>query len=338
MTKLLKYIFSYALLVFLLTSCFKEDEAILLSPLSGNIDTLKLNIENYFSYFDFETESFVHHLNATSWELGLESTPEGYNITVNSGADWFIGRTNETEFNIISGVNQDLNWKWDNQKFYPDSTAVGSWLTINNSDTTYSNKIYILSNFVDGSYEAKYELTFLNVSTKSYSIAISSTESSTIDTVIIHKTPDKALVYYSLTEKTIVNEPNKDAYDILFGPYYEGLDYNLIVVPYLVRGALLNPYLTQVCVDSISNFNDIGIQHIDDYKFSDTRNYIGYEWKQPIIDFDSGKAVYKVRTDYNFVIRTSSGAYYKFRFLNYAVNGENGFPSFQYMKLEYPDV
>jgi hypothetical protein len=333
MLRISRYTIYFSLIVLLLSACFKEDEAVKISSISGKVDTLKKNIEHYFSYFNFEAEGFVEYMDANAWELAFASNSEGFQISINSGAGWFIGKTPETKFNKITGF--DLDWKWDNQAFYPDSTAVGKWFKIDGLDTNYTDQIYVLADNLSGTFTAKFELKFLKVNPDEYIFAYSSLESNNIDTISIKKSPDKSIVYYSLINNQFVNEPNKDDYDIVFGPYYEGLDHNQTIVPYLVRGVLLNPELTMVCVDSVSKFDDIQIQHMHNYEFSQTRNFIGYEWKEPIIDFESNKAVYKVRSDYVFLVKTSTGAYFKFKFLNYALKGENGYPSFQYEKLEY---
>lgn len=321
-----------------ITGCFEEDTRVEVPELTGNVDTLNNHIEEYFSYYDLETQTTTGIYTANCWELGFESSTEGYRISLNSATSSFIANSGNSEFNQALPDQSELNWKWDNQAYFPDSTAIGEWFSVNEGDTLYHNKTYVLGSTVNTTdFMPEFEIKLLKVDAFSYRFAISTIGNDNIDTFAISKIPNKSFVYYSIKNAETVLEPDVDEFDIVFGPYYEGLDFNQSIVPYFVRGVLLNPENTRVYVDSINTYKDITYSTLIEDNFSSTRNIIGHEWKNPTIDFESGKAVYTIRSDYTYIIETSMGSLYKFRFIGYALKGENGYPSYQFEKLEYND-
>jgi hypothetical protein len=157
--------------------------------------------------------------------------------------------------------------------------------------------------------------------------------SETPDTIIVQKLPEKNFVYYSFDDFTVKDlEPAKTAYDIVFGPYYDTVTQLGVNAPYLVRGVLLNSgsSASSYNTKAFEAINEADVQQID---FSSQRNFIGFSWKEVIIDQSTNSATYTIRSNYNYVIKTPEDNYFKFHFLSYTLNGENGYPSFEVERI-----
>jgi hypothetical protein len=122
-------------------------------------------------------------------------------------------------------------------------------------------------------------------------------------------------------------EPTKDIWDIQFTVY--STYFYKEKLPYKVTGVLTNPSRTQAyLLDSTSDFSKITIQAVDNSKFNARRDGIGYEWKR----YEYGS--YIINTGYNFIVK-SENKYYKLRMLDfYDVNGNKGYPKFEYEELK----
>ena len=85
-----------------------------------------------------------------------------------------------------------------------------------------------------------------------------------------------------------------------------------------------------VAKDSIRSFEEVSIDLIDSYSFSNHQNEIGYNWK--IYNFDSQS--YTVKTDITYIVKDISNRYFKMHFIDfYNDDGEKGYPKFEIQEL-----
>jgi hypothetical protein len=323
---------AYITIALFLSACFEEDKP--LPPYNGIVTIIDNNIEYFQSYFNFESDSTLAVFPVDQWALGFSCGTNDYAITTNSGNNWFIANTYDSIFSEQKIPSESNIWGFDRQSAYPDSTAIGNWFELSDNDTLYLKDIYILGHFRGNSYDKKFMVQFLSVSGTDYTIFIKNLGTEVSDTLIIAKNPTKNFVYLLPGTNTISDpEPPKEAYDIIFCPYYKITTQIGITSPYLVRGALIDPLSTQVATDSVYDYESINYNNINDFDFRQQRDIIGFNWKQVYIDQVSGTATYKVKLNYFYIIQTQQGNYYKMHFLNYQLNGENGFPTFEFEKL-----
>jgi hypothetical protein len=81
-------------------------------------------------------------------------------------------------------------------------------------------------------------------------------------------------------------------------------------------------------MDSISDFTTIKLANVDNSKFTQKRDGIGYEWKQYEFGF------YTVKIGYNYIVK-SDDKYFKLRMIDfYDSNGNKGYPKFEYEELK----
>lgn len=314
-----------------LTSCFEEDQRVL--PYPGEVITVYDNIEYFQSYFDFESGEVVSSHSADLWQLGFECGAEGWHILTNSGANWFIWNSRQTDINAELSYPENKLWEFDNQSTYPDSTAVGDWLSFQGKNRIYTGHIYLLGRYSSGSYTDIKRIQFIETDSSEYNFLYK--EGADVDTISIQKTDTTNFVYYSFDAKSQINlEPNKLKFDLLFGPYYDMATQFNLTIPYLVRGVFLNTENTTTILDSINFYDAIDFEKLAGYQFSSRRNVIGFDWKEANVNTSANYASYTVKENYTYIIQTSESNYYKLRFLSFTLEGSSGFPRFEYKELK----
>ena len=114
--------------MFVLSSCFKEDEMI---PAHDPGDVIEAEValgELYTQqvYFNLSDSSTVASNNKDDWDLAFESTEEGWHIFLNTSCFMWAGATGITDFEASIDTT-GLNWKYDPSDGNPDSTAIGQY-------------------------------------------------------------------------------------------------------------------------------------------------------------------------------------------------------------------
>jgi hypothetical protein len=328
-----RIIFLAILILFVLSSCFKEDER--LKPYNGTITTIHDPVQTNTSYFDFETDSVIASVPSQTWQLGFECTAEGWHIITNSGANWFMYNTGQTDLNSSAGMPPQVDHLYDVPPAFPDSTAVGNWVTVSPGGNSYTNNVYLLGHYESGRFKNIKKVVFLSVDDLSYRFCYKEELSALADTVQIIKKDSATYVYYNFDTKQQVNtEPDKEVWDLAFAPYYDLATNFGVTIPYPVGGSFLNAGYTEAVLDSVNSFERIDASMIPQYEFIRQRDIPGYHWKIPNVNISSGSATYKVITNYSYIFHTSSDHYYKLRFLSYTHYGVSGYPQFEFIRLE----
>ncbi len=331
MVKNTTYLFS--LLSFVLVSCFEEDTPVL--PWPGEVITITEDIEYYFSHFDLETGKVIASYPTESWQIGFECSKEGWHVQINSGDGWFLWNSLDTDIETNAKPPEKVLWAFDKQSAYPDSTAVGNWVIPSDEDNAYTSHVYFLGNYISGVYYDVKRLQFIFVDNTHYQFVIRDEDSGKTDSVTIMKSDTSNFVYFDIHSQQQQNkEPHNESFDIIFGPYYDLATQLGVTIPYQVRGVFLNALETSAVLDSTNSYDQISYEMLSEYVFSNQKDVIGYRWKDITIDPNTGTAAYKVKQNYNYIIHTSSGKYYKLRFLSFSIDGVSGYPQFEYKELK----
>jgi hypothetical protein len=322
------------LIIYILSSCFKEDVA--LKPYDGVITLIPEPIQVNQSYFDFETGRVLTSLPSNTWQLGFECTAEGWHIITNSGGNWFIYNSEQTIQNELVIMPTKVDHLYDVPSAFPDSTAVGNWTTVSPGGNTYTHNIYLLGHYENGKFKDIKEVVFLSVDDTTYSFSYKEELSGLSDTISIIKNDSVGYVYFNFDTKLQVNaEPDRELWDLAFGPYYDMATYFGVTIPYLVGGSFINAGYTEAALDSLNSFDRIDAGMIPDYEFIRQRDIPGYRWKSVTVDVSGGgSATYKVITNYSYIFHTAEDHYYKLKFISYTHNGLSGYPQFEFKKLE----
>jgi hypothetical protein len=332
--RLIRFIILLVPFILIWSSCFEKDKPV--EPYLGNIYTINDDIEQYVSYFDLESGKVVTVHPADSWQLGFECSKTGYHIVVNSGAHWFLKNSGQTVITIPADTTSGTDWLYDKQSYFPASTAAGEWTLAKGDSFVSKNEVYFLAKSTGKRYTSLKQVVFLDVNESHYRFYYQDSGNNISDTITILKSDTANYVYYSFTEQKQVNlEPDKSAYEIIFGPYYDVVTEFGVTGPYLVRGVFINLNNTSVELDSLNTYASIDSSKVETYQnFSNRRDIIGYDWKVPDIDLSTGLAKYFIKSNYTYIIHTTEKNYFKFHFLSYESSGLPGVVQFEYEQIQ----
>ncbi len=325
----------FAVLVFSLQSCFKEDEKIAPHP-RGNVqtDTVPMT-ENYLYqvYFSLDSGKIISTNVKTLFDLGFECTPAGWHVILNTSDFMKVADLGKVTFGQPYDTT-GVQLLFDKSDGNPDSTAIGQWFTLAGADTISNGHVYAVSRGLDelGNPLGLYQLIFDSLKNNTYYFRYAPLKGGASAPGIVNKNPGVNYMFFSLkTGEMVPSEPPRQKYDLLFSQYTTMLFTNQgIPYPYLVTGVLLNRHLVVTAVDSTADFSSITREKALTLNYTKAMDAIGYDWKY--YNFSTG--VYTIRPKLNYIIRSISGFYYKLRFVGYySKEGLKGYPVIEYQQL-----
>ena len=330
MRKLVIYIFS----LFALTSCFEEDEMV--TPHDpGNLTLGEVELTETYKYqvfFDLETNSTLKQNFISEWDLGFESADSGWHVILNTSKMMLAGNSGETDFEAVkSKIGLDMTY--DPSYGNLDSSAVGNWYTLQDEEPVSLEYVYVIERGIDESSnqlgDKKVVFNFQDKNT--YEVRFANLNGSDEQTMLIPKDTSVNFVCFSFDKGIVDIEPDKNSWDLQFGKYSTLLYTDAgDPYPYLVTGVLLNPYKTLGMQDTIHQFEEVNFEIAETQDLVKQKDIIGYEWKE--YDFDNG--MYTVLPEKIYILKSSTGFYYKLRFIDYYNStGEQGYPTFEFLRL-----
>ncbi len=335
MFKKLIYIFG---ILIVLSSCFKEDE-----PMPAfNEKTTTIEMTEYYQYqvyFDLGTDSIVSSNDKSLWDLGFECADSSWHILLNTSAFMLAGNTGIKDFDAVNDTT-GLDWRFDKSDGNPDSTAIGTWLEINGTDTIYSNHVYIIDRGLThlGIFRGLKKVVFTEVNEAGYSFKYANLDGSDVNEYFIARDFERNYSQFSFDNggQTIPLEPFADDWDLLFTMYTTLLYTNAgDPYPYVLTGVLSNYNTVSVALDSATAFESIDLNYAKSLELSTNKDAVGYDWKYLAGDPTTGGSFsYKVRENWNYIIKNRNGVYFKLRFIRFYNDvGEKGYPTFTYKVL-----
>jgi hypothetical protein len=327
-------IFFLALSVIALQACFQDEHPV--SPfIRTGLNVYSMDSSSIYEkqiFFDLRSNSIVLENDVYSWDLAFECSPDGYRVLINPAKMMTAANFGNLGFtDDISSL--DTNWMVDNENGNLDSTAIGTWWSaINGNEVTTKNELYLLNM----GYNAKgkkmgyKKLIIDGFKNNNFKIRYADKEGKNVVSADIPKSAGVQFIYFSFNDTLVLNlEPPEETWDLLFTRYthYYGLEGYEI---YGVNGVLLNrKNVKAMQLHTEKEFTDITIEDFVG-ELSTRRDTIGFDWKY----YDLDKSLYLVKTKKYYIIQDYEGYIYKFHFLDfYNKNGEQGFPTFEFMKL-----
>lgn len=336
-----KHVTGLFFLIILLSSCFKEDERVTPhDPGDVLTDTIALTQDyRYQVYYDLGSQQVVSTNLKKEWDLGFESTEEGWHILLNTSSFMVAAKTGNPDFNAPIDTT-GYRWRFDKSDGNLDSTAIGEWFTWSLPDSAkiYTNDVYVIDRGYDeaGNLRGMRKIVFLSLEGDEYTFRYARPDGSDEHTFTVTKDPSVNFTCFSFDDggKQLTFEPPKYTWDLLFTQYTtllytnEGDPY-----PYIVTGVLSNRSDVQVARDTLLDFQSITMESVQQMEFDATLDKIGYDWKDVIGDVTSGSVSYVIIEGLNYVVKDQEGFYYKLRFIDFYLMGEKGYPTFEYQKL-----
>ena len=313
-----------------LTSCFKEDKPI--KPHSQEVLTVSESIYTHQSFFDLATRQIVSVNPVDAWDLGFESSVDGWHIIINSGKYLGVYSSGMTDFNGLTTVPLTAKWRFDKSDGNLDSTAINKWLT---SQLIATNEVFVVGINDGVKYSPFKKIVFTSLTAGVYSFRFANMDGTEEKMFSISKNPSENFVYYSFADggKDVTVEPPKNSWDFVFTQYSTILYTDQgIATPYFVRGVLNNRNGVEVALDSLIGFTNITSADISRLQFSVKSDAIGYDWKS--VKIDGTTATYAVRPKNTYVIKSAGGLYDKLRFTGFFNDlGSPGYPRFEVIEL-----
>ena len=309
----------------LLFSCEKSEIPIQPHEM-GDILSNQINMESDYSkqvFYSLNNNIAIKENIKTDWDLGFESSEEGWRIILNTSTYSSVSKIINSNFEESISIN-NLTWQWENPTGIIDGTAIG--------DYRNENVIFIINRGynINGNAAGYKKFMIESINDEYYIIKYANLDNTNSNTIEIQKDNSKNFQYLSFKNNTVVNiEPNKEDWDLLFTQYTHLFNDPDLPPSYLVTGVLIN-YLNNVLVskDSINTFEDINYSNVETYTFSNKQNVIGYDWKTY-----NGNG-YVINTNLTYIIKDISNRYFKMRFIDfYNSYGEKGHPSFEIQEL-----
>jgi len=330
----MKFLVTYVILLFALTSCFEEDEMVLPHD-PGDLTVGKVELTETYKYqvfYDLETNSSVKQNIISEWDLGFETADSGWHIILNTSKMMLAGNTGKTDFeNVKSKGGIEMNFDPSNGNL--DSTAIGNWYIASEDKPISLEYVYIIDRGTDENFDLLGEKKVIfNLQDKNnYIVRFANLNGSNEQTMVIPKDTSVNFVCFSFDNGIIEIEPDKNSWDLQFGKYSTLLFTDVgDPYPYVVTGVLLNPFKTTAGRDSIHHFDEIGFEIAEAQNLVKQKDIIGYEWK----DYDFDNEIYQVDPEKIYVLKNRVGFYYKLRFIDfYNSTGEKGYPNFEFLRL-----
>lgn len=316
-------------LVILLASC-ERDEIPVAPHDPGDVLTSQVEMSSDYKwqvYFDLSTNSIVGENLKVMWDLGFETSANGYHVVLNAAKLMYAYPTGKTDFATVTDTSGiAANHTWDEASGNLDSTAIGDWRN--------NGEVYIIDRGYNelGQHRGYRKAIFKSVDESGYTLRFAKLDGTEDTTMTITKDDAYNFAFFSFNNGggVLPIEPPKETWDLVFTQYTHIFYDEVPVTPYLVTGCLLNRNNTKAILDNTIAFEDITFEYAESKMLSSNINGIGYDWK--FYDFDTGS--YLVFSEMNYIIQDAEGYFYKLHFIDfYDAQGQKGSPKFEFQKL-----
>lgn len=277
------------------------------------------------AFFNLEENRMVSENSKLEWDLGFESSLGGYRVVLNTSKAMYACYSDVTSFTQPIET-AGLNWIVDAPHGNLDSTAFGDWR--NKNELIIIDRGYGENNVHLGFVK----LRILSVSEVAYEIEFCDLKGTQGHAFSVLKDGNSNFTHVSLDMNGSLHkiEPPKETWDLCFSQYMHIFNEDGHITPYLTTGVLLNRFQTMVYEDTLYGFDSFALEHVDEMRFTNFIDGIGYSWKV----FDLANNIYYTNSKKNYIVRDSKGFTYKLRFLDfYNSMGEKGAPTFEYIQL-----
>ncbi len=329
---------------FAFTSCFEKDKMVPAHE-PGDVITAIIPMTKYYNsqvYFNLYQNEMVSIDDRDIFDLNFDCHDTSTVIRLNTASFALIA---ETEYQNLEDVfdTSNLVWKFDCSSGTIDSLAINNWITIDDGDTTYTNKVWVMDRGISplGIRLGLIKIKFTALKANKYLFTYSNMDNTGVVNAVVEKNNEFILTQYSFaTGLSQQIEPLKEDWDLLFTTYTtmlytnEGLAY-----PYLVTGVLQKYNVVSAAFDTALIFDDISLADTSYLDFSYSFDKVGYSWKRLVGDVNTGNVYYEIEPNYNYIIKDANSLYYKLRFVNFyrpvsdSTPVEKGYPTFEYQVL-----
>ena len=319
-------------MVFSLTGCFEKEELIARTEI--NEIRIPYSLYEFQTYYRLEDETIVSHNGFEEWDLGFESSADGFAIILNSSRYMHAGNSGSTDFEAVNSNSADT-MIFDDSSGDLQKTALADWVDASDPlNPLFHGTVFIIDRGVNESGESlgTVKVVIEKLELDTYYIRFANLDGSNDHSCQIEKDHTVNFTLFSFDDggRTATVQPPSSDWDLCFTKYSTIIEDNYgVPTPYIVRGVFINsPAGVMAAVDTVNIYYDIDMSIAGEYTLSSRQDIIGYEWKE--YRDESYTLIDKIC----YVIRDSKGGYYKIRFTDYFNEaGQRGYPAFEQIKL-----
>lgn len=315
-----------------LSGCFEKEELIATTEI--NEIRIPYSLYEFQTYYRLEDETIVSHNGFEEWDLGFDSSEDGFAIILNTSRYMHAGYAGTNDFDAVNSNSADT-MIFDDSSGDLSKTALAGWVDATDPlNPVYSGNVFIIDRGVNESGES---LGFLKMEVQklemdNYFIRFANLDGSNDQSCQILKDPSVNFTLFSFDGggKTVPIQPPSSEWDLCFTKYSTVIEDNYgVPTPYIVRGVFINyPAGVMAAVDTVNSYYNIDLSIASGSDLSSKQDIIGYEWKE--YRDESYTLIDKI----SYVIRDSKGDFYKIRFTDYFNEaGKRGYPAFEQIKL-----
>lgn len=327
----MKTINFFILIVFLITSCAKEESPIEKKLREGEIAAIPMGVDyRYHIFFNLFENKIVKSNDKDIWDIAFQTGENGNKIVTNTSKYMFVYSTDKTELNQVMSKNPyTQNVTYDHPSGDLNLTGIGDL-----EDGLV--RILDLGTAAGGDKHGWYKIKVIDVNSAEYTFEFAELGSTETTITTVQKDNDYTFTYFNLRTNEVVDfAPPKDKWDLEFTRYIVHLT-SPLVMDYLVTGCLTNRLGTTSALVTEIDYEDIDLAYASSHFLSADINAIGYDWKDVGLEnvMGGGSANYVVYPEKSYIIRDQQGVYYKLKFLSFfSEEGEKGTPTFKYEVL-----
>ncbi len=327
------------ILIATFTACEKENTEFLIPKGENNEVHLVNSAYTHQTYFDLSSNSVALSVEATEWDLAVETSGSMETIKLNPANSYRVYKTTSTNITDKITLPEIPDWTFDDPSGNLSDLAFYNW---------QNNEVYIIGKKEPSNNPTIPSIVpFAKISFEKTDEGIAVmwvlTDESTINEFTLKTTSEShSYTWFSFENKREANvqPPSPDDYDLIITSFTgEVLDGTVSYI-FELRGALTNKtnkvtsyrYDPGEATDNehIEIFNNLTKNDIDVSKYNNDADAIGYDWKT----FSRTSMSYEIDKSNMYFIKDNNSNHYKLRFTNYYNNsGEKGYISFTYSLL-----
>jgi len=317
----------------LFAACEKKEQPHPLPPPADALNAQVVMGQDYDMqvFFSFENGVIASSRN-DSWDISFTNTTGINELRTNGGREVQLKATGITDFGVVKDTAAGT-WLYDDPSGLEGSSGLGD--LVNNG---HLNEVLLVKmSYLDGNDKKRvrlYKLQVTEINDDQYVIRTDTITGTAGTSVTLKRDQEYNFCYFSFKDGVVNPEPPKAEWDFVLTRYLhiyrkynpDGSDF-----PYLVNGALLNPYQTTAGDDSTKNIDFASFTLADAEKFTlyPNRDVIGFDWKT--VDINTSQ--YTVLPGRIFVIATQRNELWKLHFVSFYKDGKRGSPQFEYKRL-----
>ncbi len=323
-----------------LNACKEEEELLegrFLTDQIGEASMVGSNEADYQMqvYYDLSTnQARASHLR-DAWDLGFSCETNNPNAFINSAMLQSIAPTGKTDF-FASYSASDYDFFFENPaQFYEEGILAQDF-----AQGAAQGEVFIINLGRDLKNQRRGHklLKFNSFESGVYRFMVADLNQANLQEFEIKSDSRYNNVYVSFAQgdSTLLLEPPKEDWDLLFSRYMTKLFDGSDSLDYSVTGCLLNPYLVEAYQfeafeqDTTFSWSMVTINEVEYGRLSVRADVIGHDWKSFSLETSS----FTINKRNVYFIKDPDEILYRFRFSGfYDQNGNKGNVLFEYLPL-----